>query len=156
MTDIIESTPFNNLSAVARRLYADYYKDARRPDGSRVWTGANGVINVLSKACADGQMNCLKLSNRRVYVLTDDAKFFMDDYLARRINSQGMTQLELADVTEEEDEGVGSGFGGGTNQRFGWLARRLGVDQVYFVLKDISSQLLRIQQRVEELKKLWQ
>jgi hypothetical protein len=144
----------NNLSVVARQCY-DRYEECKRRDGSIMFINSSAVICVLSKACMDGEIPCIREKNRRVYLLLEDAKGYLDEYIAARAYGKGREYLldpyknELPvysrrrEKPKEEKPEVDP-----VDWEFGWLARKLGINRVY-------DALLQIRLSVDELVKVW-
>jgi len=146
----IEIRPENNLASVSRELYSERYARVRRPDGSQLWAESSGLACVLARGCAESQINHTKLANRRVYLLKEDAVTYADKYIMSRINSNGRTKLTLAEVLENDD------CNSIPAPKFGRIARMLGIHHLWDVGRDISCQLLRLQETMNEVKRIWQ
>ena len=145
----------NNLSMVARACY-ERYQAVSRTDGSVMFINSSALICILSKACMDGEIPCVRESNRRVYLLLDDAFKYLDDYIAARAYGKGREYLldpyknAHAPVYSKRREKPKEEMpeADPVDWEFGWLARKLGVDRLY-------DAILQVRLSIDELIKVW-
>ena len=153
MTKHIDIIQENNLAAVAKALYREKYQHTRRADGSQLWKDSGALAGVVARGCVDGFIAHTKLQNRRVYLLKEDAIKFIDEYAKTRVNSNGTTKYTLADIKKEM---TAEDCETQPTPKFGRVSRWLGIDSLWKVAKDISCQLLRMQETLDAIRKTWQ
>ena len=142
MTD--EYTEEDRVAAVCRRLYAERYRDVRRPDRTRLWKSHSAVQGVISVAIRENSVPFFS-RGRWKYIKEQHAIEFLDNYIATRINSNGTTRSPIAEQETVREHSVSYGF----------VQRLIGIPKIIDALNHIADIQLRTLEQVNELNEVW-
>jgi len=142
MTD--EYTEEDRVAAVCRRLYAERYKDVRRPDRTKLWKSHSAVQGVISVAIRENAVPFFS-RGRWKYIKEQHAIDFLDKYIATRINSNGTTRSPIEENESRQDSSVSYNF----------VQRLIGIPMIIEALNYIADIQLRTLEQVNELNEVW-
>jgi hypothetical protein len=141
-----EYTEYDRMAAVSRRLYESYYREVRRPDGTRLWKGHTAMSGVLSLAMRENAIPFFS-KGRRKFCKDADAKDFLDKYIETRIHSNGSTRSPIEQIEYEKSIGV--------KEKFSFIQRFLGVNKVVYAFNHLIDVQLKILEQINELNEVW-